>query len=586
MNKYTDLQRKPSQSKIFPAIQSPKPHSLDFQDIFLSPPNYTPTNRISSLTQIENDKIFSSRYLDLNTKALGKSTPGPISTYSSKDFSTLIKNLDNISNKYVQSDHQLLFEGHVATIKLDEGLFHYFQVNCKDKRTPMTVKIRRQKGRLHCFYSKTVERPNNCSYDQSFALDSFEISDYSIKFTHDTIFLSVEALTDVIFSLGVHFGRIKQVYIQPELHIISKNKLVSEIEELRKNDELRMQFKDKVEKIIKDRKKKILKKAGSKNYLKINKNVTGTLSEKLLFNNWDEKKALVLQRKYEKSLEKKMNTIRILQRKEINHECEKKTIEESSRKSKVKAIQKEWITLMYLINYSASIRKLWYNARCNVLLLLQCNNRARIIQKKFKQKYIKLNIKGVILLKCRNNTSFFYETSRRLYRMFSEQIVVSSIASILKNKLIISFKSFNYKVVNIQKASKVFLSKNRSRVTHIIQMWDEMMNKIISRSSVDQIHKYVNISSQTRDTIVNNYYSKKLTIYLNECKPSNSPPKSPPKSPRFSLSINSAHLPPNTSPFLSSTKPAQAAPSKVPIFDFLPSKSILRELIESAVTQA
>lgn len=559
MNKYSDLQQRLS-AQFFPPIHSPKPRQLIFSDSdeFLTPISYPLTTRISALTQNENLKVLNSKGFESSTPSFSNSSSKSTISHSSKDFSGLIKGLESVTNRQESTNFKMLFEGEISKIRLEQGGFHYYQIICKDKRSPLKVVIRRQKGKIRCFASKSMEKPNHFHHDQAFCMDTFEIPDLAIKFSYDFLYLSIEALVDTVLSIMISFGKARHIEIPPENHVIQRNKFNNDIEELRKSEDLRNQFKEKVDKLLKKRKNNALKLSGSKNFLKINKNVTGSISEKA-FMHWGEKRVLVVKRKNENYLEKRTNAMKTLQKKERNWELEKLQKEEHEQCEKVARMQKDWIMLIFLIKTALNIRKTWVASRSTLILSLQYSNSARVIQKKFKKKYLNLGAKGLILLNCRNNLLLFHESSAKLLKSDSEAQIFSGISvSALNNALTASFLSFSTKVVFIQKAGKSFLLAKKRRIGEIQHMWEAAISKLTCRASSILIPKYLGITSRTRNGIINKYYSDQVSLYLNSIKP-------------YQSRSNSRKL-------------SLKVPSRPIEFTYLPSEQVLRELIELAAS--
>ena len=586
MNKYSDLELRSYTSKILPPLTTPKHHSLilhDFAKIMLPTTPNVNTNRISVLTQLENERAFKAKTYELTHLQSIKETNNTVSSYSKADFLSLIRSLEMVSSNQSLDTCKILYEVKKTTVSIDHGACHNFQINCKDKRSPVIINIRRKQGKARYFYSKTIENPNINQHDQLFLSDNFEISDYGLRFAFDSLYFTIEALTNLICTIDISFGKLK-VYIPPEPHESIKNNAVKAFEELRKNEDLRNQLKTKVEKLMQKRKQNYLKLSGSKNYLQLNKNITASISEKYL-NNWDEKKDIVLQRKYEKYLEKKQQALKSLKKKSIQIENELFKREEHDRKEKKSKTQENWFKILYFLKIAFVFRQKWLNSRKDIIDSLQINTSARLIQRVFKKKQSQLSLNEIILLHASDNLILYNQVLAKTMKNEAERSLIKFIsASAVNNNVTITFNSFIAKVSMIQKASKAFLSKNKKRIEDITKLWNAMIAKIISRSSSTHVNKYIKITSHTRKDIIKEYYSNKLLQYMIEINRATEKGKLECNKLFIQDSENLEISSNIRSDFSSNAYSDRTLIKQISYFNYLPSESELREMIEKAAS--
>ena len=513
MNKYADIKNNSRSQVYLPQLKGLKQQSFEeFEAKTWNSPINSPlsANRISSFTELENLKVLN-KFVSFKPNSQKKSYDS-IVNHSNQDFDDLIRLLDVISDKN-ENDNKILFEEETSEIKLAEGMLQYYQIYCKDKRPPLKVQIKRKYGKARYFWSKTIEKPSYTLHDLVFYTDSFDIFEINLKPNNDHGFFSIEALSDLLCSITISFRKPIQAY-NPEIFITNKQKTEKNTNEQLKNDETRLKLKKKVEKILKNRKEKIFKLGGFKNFLSLNKNITGSLSEKN-FLCWNKKIEQVLQRKKDNYKQKVEKVQRNLNRKRILTEIEEQQQFENETKEKLRIMQKFWVKTNFIIEFASLLRRQWLKRRTEAILALLQSASARLIQRVFKQKYLKISLTDSIFLHARNNLLIFHKTTKLL--MFSESKSTIA-ASILNNKIGLSFQNFTFKVTNIQKASKLFLQKNKERIEEITKLWDKIVSKKISKSSGAQVSKYIKITSYKKNEYIKNYFFERLNEYMLEVK--------------------------------------------------------------------
>ncbi|OMJ90019.1 hypothetical protein SteCoe_7698 [Stentor coeruleus] len=560
MNKYSDFERGSQSSKFLPPLHSPNSQTLtsEILDGYLSPlEKQFKVPKISTLTQLENEKAYQTSNYYLYSPSNQRVNSEILNSHTSRDFISLLQSIDRITNGKEINYYKILKEGQILTISLSESMVHYFKIKCFGKRSPLKVNIRRNKGKLKTYVSKSIDKPNQENADYVISLDRFEISENGVKFPYDCLYLSVEAMAESEFSIGISFGKIKNVYIPMEPVVRIKRSISKEFEELRKNEDLRNSLKKKVEKLIKQRKQEYIRLAGSKNFLKLNKNVTVSTTDRLI-GCWEEKKSLALQRKYENYLKKKEQAMLTLNKKAIQTQNEIIQKEQLETKARTQKFQKDWIKLMTFIISASTLRKNWLENRSEILISLNHSIAARLIQKCFKNKFTHLNFKSITLLRARNNLLLLNQHQYFFCKKSSNQMLINIIRlSAVNNKLSFSFNVFVGKVLKIQKASKNYMGKTKNRLEEIVKLWNSAIGKFLNRGSTLQLNRYIKITSHIRNEVIKEYYSKKFNEYLRSLIPLKS---------------------------LQSLRSISQSTVKLPEFKYLPSEAVLKQLIEQAAS--
>ncbi|OMJ75685.1 hypothetical protein SteCoe_25124 [Stentor coeruleus] len=513
MNKYSHLEKRSLSNNYLPPLHNPL--LTEESNGRLSPiSRQFKVPKISTLTQLENRKINQTSNINPIFLPIKNDNIEVTYTQSNKDFISLLQSIDLITNGKEESYYKTLREGEIVSVSLNENMVHYFKVKCDGKRSPLKVNIRRNKGMIKTFVSKSVDRPNQENADYAFVLDKFEICENGMKFPYIYLYISIEALTDTEFSIGVTFGKIKNVYIPRETLEKPKRSVSREIEELRKNEELRNKFNKKVDQLIQQRKERYSKISGSKNFLKLNKNITVSSTDRLLCS-WEEKKSQVLNRKYLKALEKKEQAIRTVNKKVIQSQLEQAQKEQQEKKEQDLISYRKWVIFLSLLRSASKFHSTTQENRNKIIKKLQRNAAARRIQKSFKGKFIKKNIKNTILLRLRSHLLMYWNNLYKPNKNFSNTMLIKTIRlSAVNNKTFFTFNVFIDKILHIQKTVKSFLRRTKFRLEEILKLWNILMAKLVSRGSTVHLNRYIKITSHVRNHVIKQYYSQKLNEYL------------------------------------------------------------------------
>lgn len=513
MNKYSHLEKRSLSNKYLP----PLPSILITEE---SSGRLSPIDRqfkvpkISTFAQLENIKAHQTSNINPVFLPTKKDNVEITYAYSNKDFISLLQSIDLITNGKEESYYKIIREGEILTISLNENMVHYFKVKCNGKRSPLKINIRRSKGMIKTFVSKSIDRPNQENADYAFALDKFEISENGMKFPYNYLYISVEALTDVEFSIGLTFGKIKNVYIPREPLEKPRRSMSRDIEELRKNDELRNKFNKKVDKLLQQRKEHYSKISGSKNFLKLNKNITASSTDRLLCS-WEEKKSQVIHRKCLKILEKKEQAIRTINKKVIQFQLEQYQKEQQEKKEQDLKSCKKWTIILYFLRSFSKFRSIIQENRQKIIKKLQRNAAARRIQRSFKPKFINENVKTTVMLRSRSSLLLYWHNLHKANTKFSSIMIIKTIClSAVNNKTFFTFNVFIDKIIYIQKRVKLFLERTRFRFDEILKLWNALMTKLTSRGSTVHLNRYIKITSHVRNHVIKQYYSQKLNEYL------------------------------------------------------------------------
>jgi hypothetical protein len=495
--------------------------SLEASESFNRPQScYFSTPRISSLTQVENEKMMLTS-TKFNSKSPSSSNIFYYFPQQSCDFNSLLKSIDSIASGRPSLTTKVLSEGRVLTLNLKNGQIQSFKIFSKGKRSPLKVNLRRNYGKSSVFISKTCENPTAETCDRIFLDDNFEVHEKNTFFSCDSLFLAVEAQGPLVLTIGISFGYIKNIYLPPEELPQKKKTLSAQYEEIYKNEGKRLELKKKVENLVKNRKNVLKKQANSKNFILINRN-SSTIMPVKSFPNLEEKIAGVLKRRAEIYIEKKIHNLESLKQKTSKNQSILARTEQKLRISQLIRIQKTWLTLLLFQKAAAAIRSKILTEKSDLIFNLHQSASARLIQKVFKTKYLKISVKDNILLHARNDLFLFNSTFYIIKKNIKKSFISFCIQSAKETHVRVKFDQFLKKVTLIQKASKSFLTRNKRRIEEITKIWNNVFSSMILRKSSAVSIKYLKIPPIVRDQIVKKFYEEKFSSYLKSVEKSES----------------------------------------------------------------
>jgi hypothetical protein len=192
-------------------MEFPSPSSSAY-DISLQLPRVNTSGFLSSLTILENERL-SRQQLALRSISRFDSTRQTVrqdnttQLPSEQDFRLLYDRLDQIINKgFTQRKVQLKDDKDFESL-LPAKEQQFFKVVVKGKQTPLRVMIKRTRGKLLVFTSKSNSEPSEFSHDDHHKTDRFTIGDSGSNFKLEQIYIGFQAVEDCYFSVKIIFGR-------------------------------------------------------------------------------------------------------------------------------------------------------------------------------------------------------------------------------------------------------------------------------------------------------------------------------------------------------------------------------------------
>lgn len=517
---------------------------------------------ISRFTMIQNDVIAHSLqkyHTDKEPSVYIPSVDNRKHMKRESDFVKLINKLDRVISPNRGKRPILLQDGDPFEVMVEENQMQYCKIYVKGKRTPMSVKMQRIRGKIIAYMSITEKEPGPNSYDRIFSTDYFEVRENSSCFKYDNIYLGLKASEDSEVKISLVFGKItdllelKRIKRQLSQHAIPKEIL---------EDEALISIKDK---------------KYSKNFIKLNKNITflnsclnaedlhrraeswKTKHEKIL-----SKKKLILSQKINKNKQ-------FLNKQIIKLELEKEQ-KEKRKISKVKrALEGQWLMIMYFFISAETIYSGVKKLKRQKLRKITWNMKAYQIQKAIRTKS-KLHLGDKILVRVQNLLLLYKDCIGKPIKKVMRKHLVENISFLAHNHLLShQFNNYIARVLYVQRKVKMYLAKRTRRMLHLARLWNEECQNYLFKKSNNKIARkrnsvnIVTIPNAKRSAVINDYYRECIIKYRLMIRSYISSMQNLQIRRSFSNSV-----------FLKRAKP-------IPPFEYIPTREIMETMIEKAV---
>mmetsp|Transcript_13916 Transcript_13916/g.13909 ORF Transcript_13916/g.13909 Transcript_13916/m.13909 type:complete len:405 (-) Transcript_13916:361-1575(-) len=374
-----------------------------------------------------------------------------------RDFNRILNKIEMIvSNKYLGHRGATLREGEPIEIMAEQSSISFLKVYTKGKRCPMRVHIKKYRGKLIVFTSRHNPEPTESLHDESFKVDSFEISDPGLKFKNEYMHFGIQVLEDSTFSMTVNFGRLK----------ISLNKkrkterqdTALELESLRKNEMLQYELNKKVDNAIAKRKFEQLQKLSEKDFLKMNMNILPLNSpraarEKAIFQKKIEERRKSAKVRHRLSIqEKQQRAVNIVNKKLLRAEEERQERIKREEFILLQKEQQEWFIVINLALSMVSIREKWLAKRKEKLENFKKSMSARKIQNFFRKRNKNNTISDLCINRAKDALILYINHIKPIeMSKFRYQISKCIYESARNHTLPHHFSAFTQSIFNVQK---------------------------------------------------------------------------------------------------------------------------------------
>lgn len=167
------------------------------------------TGSLSTLAQMQNERlsILSKKFSFSSKRGNYISSEFP-RLPSEGDFNKLLNRLDLvISRKSLVHKKVTLLEHEPLELLISQNETQYIRIPAKDKVTPMTIRIVRERGSIITYVSKKYPEPSDQLHELVSKHDLFDVPDINIRFKTDNIFLALTGIQDSSLTILINFGR-------------------------------------------------------------------------------------------------------------------------------------------------------------------------------------------------------------------------------------------------------------------------------------------------------------------------------------------------------------------------------------------
>lgn len=474
---------------------------------------------ISEYSEQQNAKLFN--FLTPLGKDVSKNSLFPEihlrnPAFTERDYTSLMNSINEVISPKGLPRSTVILEGESQEISLNVGRIKYFRCFVKGKKTPLTVKIKRIRGKVCVYTSTIVQEPGPISFEKCYYTDYFEVRDPSSTFKFDTLFIGIKALEDSEIKVSLSFGG--KITSLDQLKKIKRELIMLPEQEFTDPDEAETDLN--------------LVKMNSKDFVLENKvsqfsnlsHKASILSERA--QNWKNKRQNVLSRKKICFESKKNRALEKLNRYKVKAELEKARAEAQRKRELKNSLHGSWLALLYFSKSIFSIfstihQKKTQNQRVKFLI-----SKVKMIQHAYRSFKGHFETKDLNLLRCRNSLRFYLSMCRCVHnyeigKKLTTNISYTANAYRVFNK----FSTFFRNIRRIQRMIRRHLSRKEQVLNELKRIWnfacEHYLFKKGSKVKKDRKKnslKIISIPFNIRDAVLEQYYFKCVEMYKRDSR--------------------------------------------------------------------
>lgn len=514
---------------------------------------------------------------------------------SERDYKRLIDRLEKLASaRAAGSNREQLRESKDFECTLEEGETQFCFVNVRRRAIPLRLRIRRTRGKLRIYVSKTMPEPTENSYDELHKGDSVVLAEPGLKFKFPCYYLGFKAVEDASFVVSVAFGRDKtedEVLIRRRQ--FKSQSSATNLDELRLDEVLKQELRLKVGVILQHRKANSAQ-FPQKDYVEMNKRILSPQSpERMTL--VSSKTQLHLQRistaqsrKRDNIEVKKQKTMLAINRHRLRMEEEERVRRLQEQRQKKALCEENWLALLQFAASTADLMSRFLARKTFIRLQAQRNSAALYIQRLLRRRYRQVKGKDLALSQGLNCFRLFAGVAGPLLRLQGGKAVVQHLRASARNNLVQdSFKSFYRRVTLIQHMWRLYVLKEKERWKLLIDQWGKGIEAILTEANhkwpgkkgakkrQEIMDKYLGLPVSSRNLFLRNYFKAYKLRYREQVRTyiANSYHSRAFKAAKAfqSLLLHSS----------TSSEELMLAPA----FSYLPSEEGMKEIIEEAIKQ-
>lgn len=449
-----------------------------------------------------------------------KRTPRP------EDFDQIMHKLSNVvKEKPFISDCLELKAGSVASGFVPAHTAQYFTIKLRDSEAPLSLSVKRTKGKIESYFSFTSLRPGPLMYDFRFIADHFEVFGKYSTFVEPQGCLGVLALSDariqVVASFGKTKGEVLTVHRLKSKPRDLKDIVEADLDRYRDNPLLRTQLEEEVKHILSKRKAALGQQAAEVRLFSA-MSATDLYTRQALR---EQRHTQTRERRRELEAAKREKTLQLLHRKETWQSALKESQRIEQFLTRKQVYEQMWFSLIHFAGMTEFLyarfrlsRLSRMRVRLQYIMAFRIQNtyrtRMRNTYKGRKPKLIWAH-DHLLLLKSFDTHHYWPSHSHQTYLVLRES---SSNAQIQH-----AFNSFFHIIVKIQKSWRRKKNQENGYLGFLGEMWDREVTILIQRLKEKSrkktrktavIAKFLNISPDLKTEALHNFFSQRKSTYL------------------------------------------------------------------------
>lgn len=449
-----------------------------------------------------------------------KRTPKP------EDFDQVMHKLSNVvKEKPFISDCLELKAGIVVSGFVPANTAQYFTIKLRDSEAPLSLVVKRTKGKIESYFSFTSLRPGPLMYDYRFIADHFEVFGKYSTFVEPNGCLGVLALSDARIQVSASFGQTKSqtVIVQrlkPKPREL-KDVVEADLDRYRDNPILRSKLEEEVKHILLKRKTAMGQQAAEVRLFSA-MSATDLCTRQALR---EQRHTQTRERRRELEIAKKERVLQVLNRKEtwLNAVKESQRIERFLTRKQ--AYEQVWFSLIHF----AAMTEFLY-ARFRLSRISRMRVRLQYIMAFRIQNIYRLRVRStyngskpkllwayshLLLLKSLGTHHIWPAHSHQTYLVLRESSNNSQIQH--------AFNDFFHIILKIQKSWRRKKNQESGYMGFLSEMWDREVNILIQRlkeksrkktRKTAAIAKFLNISPDLKAESLHDFFKQRKSTYI------------------------------------------------------------------------
>jgi hypothetical protein len=430
-----------------------------------------------------------------------------------------------VKEKPFISDCLELKAGSVVSGFVPANTAQYFTIKLRDSEAPLSLVVKRTKGKIESYFSFTSLRPGPLMYDFRFIADHFEVFGKYSTFVEPNGCLGVLALSDSRIQVSASFGQTKSqtVIVQrlkPKPREL-KDVVEADLDRYRDNPILRSKLEEEVKHILLKRKTAMGQQAAEVRLFSA-MSATDLGTRQALR---EQRQTQTRERRRELEIAKKERVLQVLNRKEawLNAVKESQRIERFLTRKQ--AYEQVWFSLIHF----AAMTEFLY-ARFRLSRLSRMRVRLQYIMAFRIQNIYRLRVRStyngskpkllwayshLLLLKSLGTHHIWPAHSHQTYLVLRESSNNSQIQH--------AFNDFFHIILKIQKSWRRKKNQENGYMGFLSEMWDREVNILIQRlkeksrkktRKTAAITKFLNISPDLKAETLHDFFKQRKSTYL------------------------------------------------------------------------